>query len=160
MGCHRNRLDKPIKFLWFFFIFDLTCPPRTPLKLSRQPSQRVISRVGPKLGFWGIIGVASKSRSKFFKYLTSLIPPGPLRRVPAVSQKGHFQNRTKTRVVGYQQDWLNAPVNFLNLFLNFWPHMSHQDPSWRSRQPPKRVISRIQKKPWIWGVMRVVSMSP
>ena len=180
MGCHRNRLDKPIKFLCFFSFSTSPVPPgplwscpgslpkgsflewdqnlgfgaslESPQRAGQNvliffdvthvtpgPLWRVISWVGPRPGL-----SSKRARQIFFKYLTSLIPPGPLRRVPAVSQKGHFQNRTKTRVVGYQQDWLNAPVNFLNLFLNFWPHMSHQDPSWGSRQPPKRVISRIQ----------------
>ena len=46
-------------------------------------------------------------------------PPGHLQRVPAASQKGHFQNRTKAQVVEYQENHLHAPAKNLDLYCIF-----------------------------------------
>ena len=100
-------------FFDFFLYFRPHLSPQDPFEGSWQPPKMVFSRIQPKPGLCGIIGIVLTSPSTFsysFQFLTSTMPPGPLRRVQAAVQKDHFQNRTKTQVVGYQQNLLDAPV--------------------------------------------------
>ena len=83
MGYHRqNSL--------IVFIFDLTRPPG-PLQSGLQ--KRIISRIQPRHGLWGVIGIVLTSLSNlydFFSFSTSPVPPGPLWSCPGSLPKGSF----------------------------------------------------------------------
>ena len=95
MGCHQNRLDAPLKIFYFIFIFDIPlCASLWSLKLYLRPL-----------------------------FSTSTVIPGPLRSVPAPPlQHSHFQNQTKTRVMGHHRNPPNKKFGYFFVFLGLTSH--------------------------------------
>ena len=167
MGYHLNCIDWPVKMIWFIFIFNLTCPLRTPPKgpgglpmASQWPPKRVISRIQPKPGLWGIIRIVSTGPSKFFIYFhfwPHLSPQDPSEGSwwpPNGLPKGSFleSNQNLGYGVSSESSWL-AKI-FFDIFY-FWPHLSPTDSSEGSQQSLKRVTSRIESKHQLLGINRI-----
>ena len=176
-----SRLASQIFFIYFHFRPHPS--PSGPLwrvpVASKRPPERVISRIHPKPGLWGIIWIVSNGLSNFFyflSFLTSSVPQDPSEgswQPPNGLPKGSFLESNQNLGYGVSSESSRLARQSFLVYFHFWPHPSPQCLSiflnffctYHPRTPPKgtcgllkMVPPKIEPKHGLLDINRIDSM--